>query len=94
LYLEDDKREAITDVKTSGLGNNTCGLTIASITEEHFGNWKCIFPQDLGPEHQNSRKPEHQGDFTILRKEELFVKVNNKYITLSAALWIVDLKYF
>lgn len=46
--------------------DNLCGLKINGITEESFGKWKCILNGDSGYEYL--------GAFTMLTKEEIYVK--------------------
>lgn len=48
--------------------SDSCGIKIPKIEEKYFGKWKCILNQG------NEKIPEHGGDFTILTKEELFVR--------------------
>ena len=56
------------EAKDIGDGKNICGMNITQMTEEYFGKWNCIFNQEV------SGFKEHRGDFTLLTKEEMFVK--------------------
>jgi len=48
--------------------NDICGIQIMNIKEEYFGKWNCLINRGL------DTVPEHRGDFTILTKEEFFVR--------------------
>jgi hypothetical protein len=64
VYNEDKKLISGFNAMSPGINKNSCGLMIESISYEHFGNWNCIFNQDLDD------IPEHRGDFTLLTKDE------------------------
>jgi hypothetical protein len=51
-----------------GPNNDVCGLVIEQIPPNFSGDWKCNFQRDQYGFN-------HQGRFTILTKDELFVKV-------------------
>jgi hypothetical protein len=56
------------EAMSPGTDNNICGMTIKTMTEKYFGQWNCIFNPGFD-DHQ-----EYRGDFTLLTKEEMFVK--------------------
>ena len=52
----------------SGAGKNICGLDIYNVIEVYFGPWTCAFNDGV------EDNVAHYGDFTILSKEEYYVK--------------------
>lgn len=64
VYDEGDKLVSGLSAMSTGTNKNICGLMFKSISYEYFGNWNCIFNEDL------DYIPEHRGDFTLLTKEE------------------------
>ena len=48
--------------------SDICGINITNIAEKYFGKWNCLINEGV------EGTQVHIGDFTILTKEELFVR--------------------